>query len=201
MKRYLSFLLGALSLHAATLNYECMDGYELRTTIQNDAAKLHLPRGNVTLSKTPSTSGDTYTDGKIKLVVHEESALLWLDALGAIECRINRNVAPKAPLITPQAPRARHSIHAAGNGWTLSLTPKEGVLSFDQGLERLSFVTPAERKSGDFTHYMVRQNNARLIIDLQERPCTDYKGERLALTASINVNGRNLRGCASRIVP
>ncbi|MBN2896527.1 MAG: hypothetical protein JXK05_11635 [Campylobacterales bacterium] len=199
MKHTIAVLLCTLSLQATTYHYECMDGYELSTTIQKDAAKLHLPRGNVTLSKTPSPDGNTYTDGKMKLVLSDNTALLWLDALGAIECRLSSSAAPKTPTITPPTARVRHSVRAAGYDWTLDLTPKEGLLSYNKGLERLSFITPTERKSGDFTNYIIRQNNARLIIDLQERPCTNIKGERLALTASVNINGRSLRGCAERL--
>lgn len=199
-------LLSTLALQASSHYYECIDGYELHTTLKNDAAKLHLPRGDVTLPKVPSSTHSTYTDGKMKLVVHEDSALLWLDALGAIECRLSDKIPSAAPTLASRASTGTSmrktpapSIQGAGHGWTLSLSPKQGFLSYDQGLGQLRFLPPQGRMSGDFTHYMVRNGNQRLIIDLQQRRCNDPKGESLPLTVSMSINGTSLRGCAKYV--
>jgi membrane-bound inhibitor of C-type lysozyme len=197
MKKILLIIVAlSLSLFANTYYYECQDGYDVSARLEGKRMTLVLPRKEVVLQPVVSASGAKYSDGEITLFTKGDDALLQLDNLGHLTCKLNRS---KSSISKEKI--KRYDFRAQGHEpeWHFMIEDASQVsFSYDDGKEVMHFKLPKARQSGDSTLYHYLNDNTTMMIEFHHRRCYDTLSDKLFDTiVSIKKNGRIFTGCGN----
>jgi len=186
----------SLSLFANTYYYECQDGYDVLARLEGDRMTLVLPGKEVVLPHVVSASEAKYSDGEITLFSKGEDALLQLDRLGVLTCKLNRAKSS----ITKKKPEV-YDFRAQGHESEWSFVIRRGAQAhfiYNDGDEQMHFRLPKPRESGDSTLYHYVNKNTMMMIELHHRRCHDsLSGKLFDTIVSIKKNGRMFTGCGN----
>ncbi|MFW5969339.1 MAG: MliC family protein, partial [Halofilum sp. (in: g-proteobacteria)] len=180
--------------------YSCPGGFRFSARAGTDEALLDLGTRRLTLARESTDSGTRYTDGETLFETRGGDATIAIDASIRSGCR-GRDAADPW-----QAAALRGvDLRAVGEepGWTAELVEGEWlrVTGVDEGDMRVARDPARERTDAGATVYTGEADGQRLRLRLTESACTDSKsGESLPLTATLTLDGRELRGCARRPV-
>jgi len=195
-KTLLTIVTLSLSLFANTYYYQCQDGYDVSAHLEGEYMTLVLPRKKVELHHVVSASGAKYSNGEITLFSKGEDALLQLDSLGHLTCKLNRAKSS----ITKRKPEA-YDFRAQGHEPEWSFVMRRGTKAdfiYDNGVKEMHFKLPKARESGDSTLYHYGDNKTTMMIELHHRRCRDtLSGKLFDTIVSIKKNGRMFTGCGN----
>lgn len=181
----------------AVFVYACSDGFGFTVAVGKDGALIFLPAGPVLLPHVPSGSGARYANESTTFWSKGEEAMLLLAGVERRGCLSDR-----AAAIRESARLRGVDYRAVGNepGWHLEITD-EGFSRYvgDYGATVIEFPTPrpgSPRNDGERT-YIWSDGVSRIAVSLLPEPCQDTMADLdYPWTASIDVNGRVLNGCA-----
>jgi len=180
--------------------YTCPDGYRFSARAGSEAAYLDLGNRRVSLARTPSDSGPRYTNGTILFQTRGSEATIVVDAAIRSGCRGRDAGDPW------QAAALRGvDLRALGQepGWTAEVVEGEWLRVIEAGEDDMLVARDPERERGGSgaTVYTGQADGQRLRLRVTESACTDsMSGESLPLSATLTLDGRQLRGCARRPV-
>jgi uncharacterized membrane protein len=178
--------------------YTCPDGFRFSARADDGAAHLDLGTRRATLDRVASESGQRYTDGETLLHVRGDQATIEADASIRTGCRARDAADPW------QAAALRGvDMRALGQepGWAVEVKQGDWMrLLRPDGNGVLVAPDPVRETTGSgATVYTGRADGQRLRLHLRESACTDsMSGESFPLTATLTLDGRELRGCARR---
>jgi uncharacterized membrane protein len=177
--------------------YECSDGYRFTVAVDTDSALLLLHTGPVSLPAARSASGARYQNEDAEFWSKGEEALLRINGIERRGCVSDR------PAAIREGARLRGvDYRAMGNepGWHLEIT-NSGISRYvgDYGATVVEYPTPPPgdgHGDGAIT-YVWADDGFRIAISLRPEPCQDTMADvDYPWTASVDVNGRKLNGCA-----
>ncbi len=187
---------GKRRVQAHTLVLECPDGYEFVARIEGETAWLFLPGETLSLPHIPAASGAKYGDARTTFWSKGDEASLDSGEQQHRDCRNNR-----ARAIWEHAKLSGVDFRATGNepGWYLELSAgRKTVFVGDYGNTRYTFDTPPPLtgQTARITRYELQNDEHRLILLLEGRPChDDMNGEAFETTVKLVLDGRVLQGC------
>lgn len=179
--------------------YTCPDGFRFSARVDGGEAHLDLGTRRLSLARDPSAPGTRYTDGDTLFETRNGEATIEVDASIRSGCR-GRDAADPW-----QAAALRGvDLRALGRepGWSVEVVEGEWLRLVATGREGMLIAPdPArERTQSGVTVYTGRADGQRLRLRLTESACTDsMSGESHPLTATLTLDGRELRGCARRL--
>lgn len=181
--------------------YTCPDGFRFSARAGSDEAHLDLGSRRVSLAREPSDSGARYTNGATLFQTRGSEATIVVDAAIRSGCR-GRDAADPWEAAALRGVELR----ALGQepGWTAEVVEGDWLRVIRAGVDSVLVARdPArERRDNGATVYAGEADGERLRLQVTESACTDtMSGESFPLTATLTLEGRELRGCARRPVP
>ena len=179
--------------------YTCPDGFRFSARTDDDAARLDLGTRRLTLARESSASGARYTDGAALFQPRGREATIEIDASIRSGCRAQDAADP-----WQAAALLGVDVRALGQepGWSVEVVQGEWLRVVQAGAGAMLVVRDPERErtGSGATVYTGEADGQRLRLRLTEAGCTDsMSGESHPLTATLTLDGRQLRGCARRL--
>ena len=175
--------------------FDC-DTLALMATFHHDRVVIELTDRTLTLPHVVSASGARYSDGTVTFWSKGREAALELNGRHQT-CRERRE---------PWQEAADRGVdfRAVGQepGWFLEIdNGKQIRLVYDYAEHELVVPAPAPASKGAAVVYDTTVQSRRLVIVIEEAPCTDsMSGEAFPRTVSVAIGERTLRGCGRDIV-
>lgn len=180
--------------------YECaMDSIRFSSLVKTDSVWLFLPDRAVKLAAVETASGAKYTSGRFVYWSKGEEALLQIPGEPLRNC----HSIPQER--SWQAAKIRGvDFRALGQepGWYLEIYHNEQIKYVGNYGEDTIFAAAPDPiiHNTNKTEYRVKSGNRKLIIGIEDKPCTDsMSGFKFPATVSISVNGETYRGCGKTL--
>ncbi len=179
--------------------YTCPDGFRFGARAGADEVYLDLGTRRLTLAREPSDTGARYTDDETLFQTTGGEATIEIDASIRSGCR-GQDAADQ----WEAAALRGVDLRAIGQepGWSAEVVQDEWLRVVQAGEDGMVVaMKPARERTGSgATVYTGRTDGQRLRLRVTESACTDsMSGESHPLTATLTLDGRQLRGCARRL--
>ena len=173
-----------------TASFDC-DTLALTAVFHEDRVVIELPERSLTLPHVVSASGARYSDGPVTFWNKGREATFELDGRKQT-CRERRD---------PWQAAADRGIdlRAVGQepGWFLEMDKDKQIrLVYDYAEHELVTPPPAPKAQGTGTVYETTIKSERLVILIEDAPCTDVmSGQAFPKSVTVTIGTRTLRGC------